>query len=198
MILPRYTIRSLLLIVLFVGVAFAALRSSNDAWDAGIFGLTLLVLLTAILLAFQRIERRRAYWLGSALFGWIYLAASLIPPVESRLPTTKGLTFIDSKMPRKEPASFVLYKRLVLGLQGQASSSKPVALDLTRAGTADWAYTWMLTGKALSGPDSTTENFVRIGHSLLALVLAAVGGWLSRKLHDRNEVGTTGGYRPRA
>src|SRR4051812_42711052 len=87
---PRFSIATMLLVVLGVGVAVAALRASNDAWDSGIFGLTLLILLTAVLLAVHRTERGRAFWLGFALFGWGYLVASLVPAVVSRLPTTRG------------------------------------------------------------------------------------------------------------
>ncbi len=66
--LPRFTIRSLLGVVLFVAIAIAALRASTDAWDSGILGLDLLILLTAVLLAVHRTDRRPAYWLGFAFF----------------------------------------------------------------------------------------------------------------------------------
>ena len=75
----RFTIASLLGVVLFVAVAFAALRAATDAWDSGVFGLTLGLLLTSVLLAVHRAGGRRAYWLGFALFGGTYLGASLIP-----------------------------------------------------------------------------------------------------------------------
>ena len=60
----RFTIASLLVVVLFVAVGFAALRESNDLWDSGLFTLTLAVLLVSILLAIHRTESRRAFWLG--------------------------------------------------------------------------------------------------------------------------------------
>jgi hypothetical protein len=41
------------------------------------------------------------------------------------------------------------------------------------------------TGRFLYGPNGTTENFVRIGHSLLALVMGFFGGGLSRWLYDK-------------
>jgi hypothetical protein len=79
--LPRYTIRSLLGVVLFVAIAVAALRASTDGWDSWLLGLTLLSLQTAVLLAVHRTDRKRAYWLGFGSFGWVYLVASLIPPI---------------------------------------------------------------------------------------------------------------------
>ena len=91
----RFSIASLLGVVLFISVALAALRASTDAWDGCLLGLISLCLLTAVLLAVHRKDRRRASWLGFALFGWTYLIASLIPPIEARLPTTKGLAYLD-------------------------------------------------------------------------------------------------------
>src|SRR5262245_3777656 len=102
--LPRFTIRTLLGAVLFAGIAIAALRAADDAWDSGILGLDILILLTAVLLAVHRTDRRRAYWLGFAFFGWAYLIFSLIPPIGLRLPTTLGLTVIDSKIPGRHRA----------------------------------------------------------------------------------------------
>lgn len=99
----RFSIRSLLLLVLFVGVAFAALRASNDDWDAGVFGVTLLVFLSSVLLAVHRSGRKRSFWLGFVLFGWAYFGACFVPPVASRLPTTKGLASLDSMILRTTP-----------------------------------------------------------------------------------------------
>ena len=41
-------------------------------------------------------------------------------------------------------------------------------------------------GLSLTGSIGTTENFVRIGHSLFALIAAFVGGQLSRHLYAKN------------
>jgi hypothetical protein len=35
------------------------------------------------------------------------------------------------------------------------------------------------TSQAVNGSDASTENFVRIGHSLTAMILAFPGGWLA-------------------
>jgi hypothetical protein len=44
----------------------------------------------------------------------------------------------------------------------------------------------MTTGNLLSSGGGTTENFLRIGHSLGALILAWLGAKLSRRLHLRS------------
>jgi di/tricarboxylate transporter len=87
----RFSIASLLVVVLFVAVGFAALREASDLWDSGVFTLTFAALLISILLSVHRTESRRAFWIGFALFGWTYLWFSLVPSIESRLMTRKAL-----------------------------------------------------------------------------------------------------------
>ena len=95
----RFNIASLLGVILVLGVGFAALRESSELWESGIFTAALGVLLISILLAVHRTEKRRAFWLGFALFGSTYLGLSLVPSIEPRLITTKALGYLDSKAP---------------------------------------------------------------------------------------------------
>ena len=60
----RFHIGTLVILVLELGVGFAALRESNDLWDSGLFTLTLSVILISILLAGHRTESKRAFWLS--------------------------------------------------------------------------------------------------------------------------------------
>ena len=182
----RFNIASLLIAVLFVAVGFAAQRESNEVWDSGLFTLTLTVLLISILLAIHRSDARRAFWLGFALFGWTYLGLSLVPPIETRLMTTKALTYLDSKMPGRSAAVYTMS----LSRTGSGSPSNQTRstaftasgnkLVISRGG--EWKLWDATTGRLLAGWGGTTENFVRIGHSLLALIAAWVGGLLSRRL----------------
>jgi hypothetical protein len=105
----RFRIGTLLVLIIVLGVGFAALRESNDIWDSGGFTLALAALLVSILLAIHRTGKRRAFWVGFALFGCGYLALSLVPPIGSRLITTKLLAYIDSKVPRSTPTRFVYF-----------------------------------------------------------------------------------------
>ncbi len=183
----RFSIASLLGIVLFVAIAIAALRASNDAWDSSVLGLTLLTLLAAALLAVHRTDRRRAFWLGFAVFGWIYLFASLIPQIALRLPTTLGLAFIDSKIPGRDttiPPGFT-YPITYNPVQAGGYTPQFYTLPTSIQGNV-WIWD-TTTDKLVPGPGSTTENFLRIGHSFLALVLAIVGGQLSRYLYRTGE-----------
>jgi hypothetical protein len=206
----RFSIAWLLLVVLFVAVAVAAHREATDLWDSALFGLTSLTLLTAVLLAVHRDRWVRAFWLGFALFGWSYLIASLVPPVGDRLPATRAMTYLHSKVPRAVPTGLGYFE--YGGSDGRvdlfaANASAPGALyrnrgdgtfrDVTpgRAATVDTpsggVVVWKpsLPWKVLSGPKATTENFVRIGNSLTALVLAYAGGRLSRRLYETGRRG---------
>jgi WD40 repeat protein len=183
----RFNIANLLVVIFFLGVGFAALRESNEIWDGGIFTLTLGVLLTSTLLTIHRTESRRAFWLGFALFGWIYLALTLIPSTESRLITTKALHYLDSKVPGRS------LRRWTIGVSitGSGTGNNPVSnvifspdgSQLVTSSPGPVRLWNAATGKLLGGWSGTNENFVRIGHSLLALLVGWLGGQLSRRLY---------------
>jgi hypothetical protein len=190
----RFHIGTLLLIGLLIGVGFAALRESSDIWESGIFSLTLIMLLISILLAIHRTEKRRAFWLGFALFGWDYLGLSAVSSIEPRLMKTKALAYLDSKVPRSIPAGFASFDLIVTDSQPNVlyvNKGNGWIKDVTAvagsnpAGEQAW-FPNILAGSSLIGSSGTTENFVRIGHSLLALMAAFVGGQLSRHLHTKN------------
>jgi hypothetical protein len=186
----RYSIASLLGLVLFVAVAFAALRQADDLWDSAVFSLTVGLFLASVLHTVHRTGRRRAFWLGFAVVGWAYLIARLVPPVESRLLTTKGLAYLDSKIPGRDPTLRLAVRWRNSGNVVSFSPDGRVWGETDRQTIRIWNAT---TGRLLSGPSATSEDFVRIGHSLLALVLAFVGGQLSRWLFDRERDGQPGG-----
>ena len=166
----RFNIASLLFVVLVLAVGIAALRESNEIWDAGVFTLTLGVLLVSIILAVHRRKARRAFWLGFGLFGFGYLVLTLVPTIESRLLATKGLAYLDSKVPGRTHNQ----------VRAVAFSPQGKRLATSSLGTVK---VWdARTGRLLGGRAGTTENFVRIGHSLFALVAAWLGGLLSCRL----------------
>ncbi len=109
--------------------------------------------------------------MGFALFGSGYVGLSLIPSIESRLITTKALAYLDSKVPGRTQSFYTIR------FTGTGSNHNSIQ---TQAGTVKlWDAT---TGRLLGGWAGTTENFVRIGHSLLALLVGWLGGLLSRRL----------------
>jgi hypothetical protein len=190
---PRFTIATLLALVVVMAVSFAALREATDLWDGGVFTAALAALLVSVLLAVHRTDNQRAFWLGFALFGSAYLIGSLSPPVESRLPTTKDLALLDSKLSDR-----VVAGTWALSTAGGSPTTGYAMPTLALSADGKWLVDGMgglvqvmnpVTGAPVAGPYGTTANFVRIGHSLLALVIGFVGGCLSRRLYAS---GTTG------
>jgi WD40 repeat protein len=175
----RFNIANLLVFVLILGIGFAALRESSELWDSGLFTLTLGALLLSILFAIHRAESRRAFWMGFALCGSGYLALSLIPSIESRLMTTKGLAYLDSKVPGRPLSIFTSH---VPANQVRAVAFSPQGNRLATSSLGTVRVWDATTGRLLSGWGGTTEDFVRIGHSLLALLAGWLGGLLSRRL----------------
>lgn len=197
----RTHIGTLLLAVLVMGIALAALRESNEIWDASVFTLTIGILLTSVLLALYRRERQRAFWVGFALFGAVYLGLSAIPSVESRLITTKLLIYLESKVHRP-----------VLNAMGLAyadfdadgsldllvsNASQPNKVYATQANgvfqdvSASIGLTMLGNQVVLNSPTGlrlggTAEHFLRIGHSLLALMAALIGARISGHLFARS------------
>jgi WD40 repeat protein len=182
----RFTISSLLAIILVLGVGFAALRESSDLWESGVFTVTLGILLISILLAVHCHESKRAFWLGFAVCGWIYTGLTLVPSIETRLLTTKALAYLDSKVPGRPLGVFTLRLSVANSsvptnqVQAVAFSQNGNQLATSNQGVV---RLWdVATGKLLNGWSGTTYNFVRIGHSLFALLVGWLGGQLSRRL----------------
>ena len=189
----RFRIGTLLVLIIALGVGFAALRESNDTWDSGVFTLALGALLVSILLAIHRTEKRRAFWLGFALFGWAYLGLSLVPPIDSRLITTKALALLESRISDRpivisgrvwDTWSRNLAQSRNLGQNNQSINSTSIAFspqgNLVASENQGVIKVWNVSGGNLLGTWSgTTENFMRIGHSLFALIAAFVCGRLS-------------------
>jgi hypothetical protein len=166
-------------------VALAALSGPTDAWDATLLGLTLLVLLASVLLAVHRSGDRRAFWQGFALFGWAYLVATLVPRVAARLPTTKALVAVREMLARPEipwDGDLTLTGVRSFDVTTPTAPSPPGGWDvmvLQQPAPPTINYIKRLVGL----PGETIGTFVRIGHSLFALVFALVGAVLSRRLY---------------
>jgi hypothetical protein len=178
----RFHLGTLVILILVLAVGFAALRESSDLWESGMFTLTLGVLLTSILLAIYRSEKGRGFWLGFALFGSAYLGLSLLPSIESMLITTKAFAYLSSKVPGRPMKSYTLINS---GIRSGSPSNQVQSIFLSIDGNqaATDGQGKVAIWKAVTGGWSgSTENFVRIGHSLFALLAGWLGGQLSRRL----------------
>ena len=152
--------------------------------------------MTAVPLAVHRTDRRRAYWLGFALFGWAYLVASLIPQIGPRLPTTMGLAYLGAARPVAIPQGVAVADfdsdgqmdvyvvsasapSVVYLNNGDGKFRQPTSTNATQGGNPAPSF---VLWRRLMGTGGSPENFVRIGHSICALVFASFGASLSRRL----------------
>ncbi len=195
---PHFSLGTLLLAVLFAGVAFAALKSPSETWASALFTLAVAVLLVATLGAVHRRERGRAYWLGFALFGWVYLILSVVPETAHRLATTGLLDAlfdrVHGRSGRVVSVDFSRQGRRLGQRGGGLNSVHSVAFspDGSHVATQGVGFTnvrvWdVSTGKPLSVASADPEGFRQVGHSLLALLIALVGGRVSLHLHESRE-----------
>jgi len=68
-----FGLRQLFLWTAAIALGLVALRSASMTWVAGMLGLGLAIFAASILLAVYRRGVQRAYWIGFATFGWLYL-----------------------------------------------------------------------------------------------------------------------------
>lgn len=202
----RFSIGSLLVFILICGVAFAALKESTDWWEKGTFSVAVLVLLLSTLLSSVLAVGRRAFWLGFALFGWAYLLLSLIPSVETRLVTSQTFGYVFGKLKGQSQQSFtVTYSGIspvspfplnmtptyTASVSPTVSPNLASPTPLTLGGNGlvfdTWSsgpyMQWNSPGSAvLQASGGSQENFVRVGHTAVALFLAWLGGMLARRI----------------
>ncbi len=167
-----------------MGVGFATLRESTDTWDRIIFSITLGFLLISILLAIHRTEKRRAFWLGFALFGSAYLGLSLVPSIEPRLITTKSFAHFDSRVPDRASVISWQASNDVSNNQEEHTIRAPIQGFVGQTRNRDGSRSSYV--RFIGGSSGSTENFMRIGQSPLGLIAAFVGGLLSRHLYGEN------------
>jgi hypothetical protein len=97
----RFSIASLLVLILVTGLGLAALRSPSWLWAGVMINLDLAVLTIAVLGAIYRRGTKRAYWLGLALGGWIYFSLGFCPWLTTELgPQLLTTALLDILYPR--------------------------------------------------------------------------------------------------
>jgi hypothetical protein len=138
--------------ILVLALAIAALRSPSDYWVSAMFSMTLGLLLTAVLGVVYRRGARRAFWLGFALFGWVYWLMSFGPWfdtwVEPHLLLTRPIKALSNAM--HPPAEF------------EGSIQLGTSEDF-----------------ASRASFQVLDNFWRIGKSLAVLVVGLLGGFVA-------------------
>lgn len=186
----RFSIGSLILVVLVCGVAAAALRDASSLWAETMVSLTLLLLAVAVLAAWNRHGAARAFWQGFAFFGWAYLVLIFGEWVHEyiRPPTEPLLLYVHEWIspPQAIPG---IPGGVVTGPNLTWPNPMPFTVpDVVGAppGQPDVATMWVPMTPGAPAPvvvPVDQEQFLRIGHCLIALLAATAGGLIARWLH---------------
>jgi hypothetical protein len=191
----QFSIVGLLGVVAFVAVACAALARPSELWASCLFTLTLIGLTGVILAAIFRPGPRRAFWIGVAVGGWLYVLLVFGPgfgeSVGHRLITTAGLRWLESKWhpvgqavyysPTFTPSTNAPATMIVRGAPAAGSN---ISITTT---TSAMPYPVNIGNPVVWSPIAgtvTALGFQTIGHCAVVWPLALLGGifaaWLSR------------------
>jgi hypothetical protein len=172
---PRISIRAVMALVVFVTVAFAALRDASDLWASLLFTLAIGLLGVATLGAMICRGRSRAFYAGTSFFGGGYLLLCCGPwpdtSTQSRLATSELLDSLYARINPGEPRAYTVMKP-VRQTQSMATTYT-VMRPVKQTQSKEVTYT-VMQPVAASRPNRS--SFHRIGHSLFALLLALFGG----------------------
>jgi hypothetical protein len=207
-LLPRFSIRQLLVWTAFIGFACVSLRNASETWVAIAFAVVIMALGTTPMLVILRQGQVRAYWMGFAIIGGLYLGllmysfalepntANSNPLSASNLATARLASRCHSAIYGQEARANQLIFTTGLpattynvNLDGQALFS----LDQnTGAGVVGTSSGSMLRTASLrltmpvavlsTGPRET--DFVNVAHALWTLLLAACGGRFAQWLYQ--------------
>jgi hypothetical protein len=205
----RFSIASLLVWVALLGVGIAALRSGSPLWGNALFSLAIGMLTIAILAAVYRKGRRRAFWVGFATCGWVYILLSLGPDSDALasplLITTAILDLLYPKVvppPAAAPAGPGIGPAMGPAPAAMAQPRRwevrvfktggfgPMVPVPPRSPWAAWTQTDRETGSGttIGGISfALPESFLRIGHSLFCLLAALSGGMITRYLYSTRD-----------
>ncbi len=176
----KFSLASLLFLVLIAALGCAALVNANDTWRQSMVTLVLSVLLIATLAT--AVNRSRAFALGFTVAGWIYLLLVFVPALGLRddLLTDEGVRWLYAAI-HDEEATEHNYIRSIMGFSPDGSR----IVTGRRNNTVIW--------NVATGAEADTvnfHNFADIGHGLWGLLVAclggAVAGFLARKNTDES------------
>lgn len=189
----RFSIRQLLFATAFFAAGCFALLNAS-AWVASaLFSGVTLILSAAVLFAIYREAERRAYWIGFAVLGWVYLflcfggivsATSLSwhSNVTALLAGALYERAYASQAVPAMPASTLPTITYSTSPYIPPTSSMPNAYTpspvVPMTGSVTYATVVM---QPPAGPDR--EQFLYVAHALWTLLIATCGGWLAAWLY---------------
>jgi hypothetical protein len=200
----RFSLRTLAAVVTIIGLACAALINASPWISSLSWTATVLALALATVAAVLSTSRRRGFWTGFAIVGWVFTFITVSPilgHLPSSLITTALLESAASVMPQAQGTTDLpltpvytpttsYYVKPGPGYRSPSTSSMPTynppppATPLPPA-IATYPVT---TYTPYVAPVATRfrESFIHIGQALWVLLLALGGGLLGRFIVARN------------
>lgn len=190
-----FGLRQLFLWTAAIALGLVALRSASTLWVAAMTGLALVVLAASILLIVFRRGQQRAYWIGFATFGWLYILLLAIGmwPVEAnsnvdtpfrahnfvteQLASASYHWLYDEAFEKYFASSNMYGGGMMGGMGGTPMMSAGMPMGSTGMGMRGMA-------PPPGPPPGPNENdFVNVAHALWTVLFAAIGGCLAYWLY---------------
>jgi hypothetical protein len=175
----RFSIRGLMVVIVLLGLAFAALRTPSRLWANVWFSMTLAALTLAIPAAAYTRGGRRAFWVGFSTCGWVYFIIAMAPWFQSevsfQLATTTLLDILAPHIVQKE----YLLRSYIGSFNPPSGPTPPTPWQAWNLPEFPQETTWHLGYATLHSPGL----YLRIGHAACCLLIAVFGGETIRYLH---------------
>lgn len=207
--IPRWSfnLRQLFLWTAVIAVGCVALRSASSTWIGVMFGVTFLALATALLLVVFRQGVQRAYWIGFATFGWLYIALLLVSwSVDPNTPSDNP--FQPANLATRQVSSACYHWLYDAAFEKHFASYQPASGMGGYGGGMGGMSSMMGSGGGMYGgsggmgmmpgagggyvgtmvppgppPGPNEGDFANVAHSLWTILLAAIGGCLAHWLY---------------
>jgi hypothetical protein len=181
----RFSLKNLLIATGVVALACVALRSASENWAGALLGVMIALLAAAILLAIYRRGADRAFWIGFAVCGWLYVLTLIYgwdidpqrrfnhPLAPYNLATSQATTALYKRLPA---GVFARYENVpVFGFGG----GMPITPGMPGAASFPAAATGYQRVKV----QPSLDEFINTAHPFWTLLLSAFGGWFARWLY---------------
>jgi len=191
----QFSLRNLLIAVAAVAVGTAALLNANDWWGALLWGLALLLLGFAGLVALYRRDAQRAFWSGYLVASALYLFLVLFGERTTSFPllTTKVTAWGYSWLPPSKKDEVITVPPPAGGM-GATGGGAGMMEDMMSGMPSAPAAGGMMPGMGGMGMGATLnpnyidpKEFTQVGHALWMLLLSWLSGTVAFCLYRTRE-----------
>ena len=186
--LPRMSIRTMLGLVAFIALACVGLARENAVWSSLMFTAALATTSFAILAAIFRRGEQQAFWIGFALFGWLYLWMAHWPSEFQGVGLNQPASW---NMQTDESGPLATTRLLVYSYNHWLPKARTLPVEVTSAPSVDpnapFGAVGAFPGASLTGTIvldyPALHEYARVGHSLFTVIAAFVGAFVATYLY---------------